>query len=134
MIKLVIQRIFVPTFFWSRSKMIFVPKYFWSNIFFCLRKFLVQKHIWFKKSFSPKYFGPKKYVVIKFFCFNKFWPNKFFGRYRYKTAPQGYLAAGDAYTERFDRIIADIQDVWMTQYSGQQVWIAKIAKADGPIS
>ena len=32
------------------------------------------------------------------------------GRYRYKTAPQGYLAAGDAYTERFDRIIADIQD------------------------
>ena len=29
------------------------------------------------------------------------------GRYRYKTAPQGYLAAGDAYTERFDRIIAD---------------------------
>ena len=30
------------------------------------------------------------------------------GRYRYKTAPQGYLAAGDAYTERFDRIITDI--------------------------
>ena len=30
------------------------------------------------------------------------------GRYRYKTTPQGYLAAGDAYTERFDRIIADI--------------------------
>ena len=30
------------------------------------------------------------------------------GSYRYKTAPQGYLAAGDAYTERFDRIISDI--------------------------
>ena len=30
------------------------------------------------------------------------------GRYRYKTTPQGYLAAGDAYTERFDRIIADV--------------------------
>ena len=30
------------------------------------------------------------------------------GRYRYRTTPQGYLAAGDAYTERFDRIITDI--------------------------
>ena len=30
------------------------------------------------------------------------------GRYRYKTTPQGYLAAGDAYTERFDKIIADV--------------------------
>ena len=30
------------------------------------------------------------------------------GRYRYKTTPQGYLAAGDAYTERFDRIIAGV--------------------------
>ena len=32
------------------------------------------------------------------------------GRYRYKTTPQGYLAAGDAYTERFDRIIADVKN------------------------
>ena len=32
------------------------------------------------------------------------------GRYRYRTAPQGYLAAGDAYTERFDRIISEIPD------------------------
>ena len=32
------------------------------------------------------------------------------GRYRYRTTPQGYLAAGDAYTERFDRIIADVQN------------------------
>ena len=30
------------------------------------------------------------------------------GRYRYRTAPQGYLAAGDAYTERFDRIISEV--------------------------
>ena len=30
------------------------------------------------------------------------------GRYRYRTAPQGYLAAGDAYTRRYDEIIADI--------------------------
>ena len=30
------------------------------------------------------------------------------GRFRYRTAPMGYLAAGDAYTERFDRIIKDI--------------------------
>ena len=30
------------------------------------------------------------------------------GRYRYRTAPQGYLAAGDAYTRRFDEIIHDI--------------------------
>ena len=32
------------------------------------------------------------------------------GRYRYKTTPQGYLAAGDAYTERFDKIIADVKN------------------------
>ena len=30
------------------------------------------------------------------------------GRYRYRTAPQGYLTAGDAYTRRFDEIITDI--------------------------
>ena len=32
------------------------------------------------------------------------------GRYRYKTTPQGYMAAGDAYTERFDRIITDFEN------------------------
>ena len=32
------------------------------------------------------------------------------GRYRYKTTPQGYMAAGDAYTERFDKIISEIKD------------------------
>ena len=26
------------------------------------------------------------------------------GRYRYKTAPQGYIASGDAYTSRYDAI------------------------------
>ena len=31
-----------------------------------------------------------------------------FGRYRYCVAPQGYLASGDGYTYRYDRIIADI--------------------------
>jgi len=30
------------------------------------------------------------------------------GRYRYRTAPQGYLAAGDAYTRRYDEIISEI--------------------------
>ena len=30
------------------------------------------------------------------------------GRYRYKTTPQGYLAAGDADTERFNCIITDV--------------------------
>ncbi len=29
---------------------------------------------------------------------------------RYKTLPQGYLAAGDAYTERYDRLISDMED------------------------
>ena len=33
------------------------------------------------------------------------------GRYRYKTAPQGFLAAGDAYTARYDRIIEEFKDV-----------------------
>ena len=30
------------------------------------------------------------------------------GRYRYCTAPQGYIAAGDAYSRRYDEIIADL--------------------------
>ena len=29
-------------------------------------------------------------------------------RYRYKTASQGYIASGDAYTRRYDEIVADI--------------------------
>ena len=30
------------------------------------------------------------------------------GRYRYRVAPQGYVASGDGYTKRFDAIVADI--------------------------
>ena len=30
------------------------------------------------------------------------------GRYRYKTAPQGYIASGDGYTRRYDEIVAHI--------------------------
>ncbi|VDI36509.1 Hypothetical predicted protein [Mytilus galloprovincialis] len=30
------------------------------------------------------------------------------GRYRYKTATQGYIASGDGYTRRFDEIVADV--------------------------
>ena len=30
------------------------------------------------------------------------------GMYYYKVAPQGYLAIGDAYTRRYDKIIIDI--------------------------
>ena len=33
------------------------------------------------------------------------------GRYRYRTAPQGFLAAGDAYTARYDSIIAGFNNV-----------------------
>ena len=29
------------------------------------------------------------------------------GRYRYRVAPQGYIASGDGYTRRFDEIVAD---------------------------
>ena len=32
------------------------------------------------------------------------------GRYRYKTAPQGYIALGDGYTWRCDEIVADIKN------------------------
>ncbi len=32
------------------------------------------------------------------------------GRYRYRTAPQGYIASGDGYTSRYDGIVAHIQD------------------------
>ena len=31
------------------------------------------------------------------------------GRYRYRMAPQGFLASGDGYTRRFDEIIADVE-------------------------
>ena len=30
------------------------------------------------------------------------------GRYRYRTAPQGYIASGDGYKRRFDEIVTDI--------------------------
>jgi hypothetical protein len=30
------------------------------------------------------------------------------GRYRYRTAPQGYIASGDGYTQRFDEIVAEV--------------------------
>ena len=33
------------------------------------------------------------------------------GRYRYKTAPQGYIASGDGYTRRYDEIISGIPNV-----------------------
>ena len=32
------------------------------------------------------------------------------GRYRYKTAPQGYIASGDGYSRRLDEIVAEIPD------------------------
>ena len=32
------------------------------------------------------------------------------GRYRYKTAPQGYIASGDGYTSRYDAIISEVKD------------------------
>lgn len=32
------------------------------------------------------------------------------GRYRYRVAPQGFLASGDAYNQRFDAIIANFQN------------------------
>ena len=32
------------------------------------------------------------------------------GRYRYRTAPQGYIASGDAYTKRYDAITADVKN------------------------
>ena len=30
------------------------------------------------------------------------------GRYRYRTAPQGYIASGDGYTRRYDELVAEI--------------------------
>ena len=32
------------------------------------------------------------------------------GRYRYKTAPQGYIASGDGYTSRYDAIISEVRN------------------------
>ena len=33
------------------------------------------------------------------------------GRYRYRSAPQGYAASGDAYTHRYDKITMGVRDV-----------------------
>ena len=33
------------------------------------------------------------------------------GKIRYKTAPQGYLASGDAYTHRYDKITMGVKDI-----------------------
>ena len=33
------------------------------------------------------------------------------GRYRYRSAPQGYQSSGDAYTHRYDKITMGIKDV-----------------------
>ena len=33
------------------------------------------------------------------------------GRYRYKTAPQGYKVSGDAYTARYDKITVDVKNM-----------------------
>ena len=32
------------------------------------------------------------------------------GRYKYLTSPQGFLAAGDGYTHRYDKIVKDVKD------------------------
>ena len=32
------------------------------------------------------------------------------GRYRYRVAPQGYIASGDGYTRRYDEIVSDIRN------------------------
>ena len=34
-----------------------------------------------------------------------------FGRYRYKVDPQGWLATGDAYTQRYDKITKNVDQV-----------------------
>ena len=33
------------------------------------------------------------------------------GRFRYKVAPQGYIASGDAYTKRYDDITIDVKNM-----------------------
>ena len=33
-----------------------------------------------------------------------------FGRYRYRTSPQGFLASGDGYTSRYDKIVAGFEN------------------------
>ena len=32
------------------------------------------------------------------------------GRYRYRKSPQGFLASGDGYNARYDKIVSDIKD------------------------
>ncbi|CAC5391737.1 unnamed protein product [Mytilus coruscus] len=48
-------------------------------------------------------------------------------RYRYKTAPQGYIASGDDYTRRFDEIVADIPN--KTKCVDDVLWAGSIVES-----
>ena len=50
------------------------------------------------------------------------------GRYRYKVAPQGFIASGDAYTQRFDAIIANFENK-VKCVDDTCMWEANILKA-----
>ena len=52
------------------------------------------------------------------------------GRYRYKVAPQGFIASGDGYTQRFDALITDfknkvkcVDDTCMWAYSVREAFL-----------
>ena len=44
------------------------------------------------------------------------------GRFRYKSAPQGYLASGDAYTNRYDWITVGFENIPMTRFFTSLTW------------
>ena len=50
------------------------------------------------------------------------------GRYRYKTAPQGYIASGDAYTRRYNEIVAHVPNK-MKCIDDALIWSSSIAES-----
>ena len=50
-----------------------------------------------------------------------------YGRYRYRTTPQGFIAAGDGYSQRMDKIIGDEFDNYKKCIDDTLLWDQDIA-------
>jgi len=56
------------------------------------------------------------------------------GRYRYRSAPQGWLASGDAYTHRFDKIISNFPHDVIKQIDDSLLYSSTITGAVNAMS
>ena len=93
----------------------------WSHgeIYHGTMSFLMVHGTWGKE----KYFGCLEWISISWN--SRIWSTSdhltsdIWGRFRYKTAPQGYLASGDAYTHWYDKITIGFKDIVTAQKQPQ---------------